>query len=142
MSLHCLFRVSSAVNYVAPSYMSMVRSLKAAAESIHRPGHHHIEFPLSGIANERVEGGSLIPAFRAANPMTSARGSSPWLSTSRSSRHGSNTLVSGIKASPQGDLHACPTLHHCLECQEIAQAPVHVPVHIRGNRCGLDIAQI
>ena len=27
MSLHCLFRVSSAVNYVAPSYVSMVRSL-------------------------------------------------------------------------------------------------------------------
>jgi hypothetical protein len=27
MSLHCLFRVSSAVNYVAPSYVSMVCSL-------------------------------------------------------------------------------------------------------------------
>jgi hypothetical protein len=40
--------------------------LKAAAKSVHRPGHDYVEFALSGIPNEPIKLWSLIPAFGAA----------------------------------------------------------------------------
>jgi hypothetical protein len=43
--------------------------LKAAAETIHAPRHHDIEFTLSGIAAKPVECRTLITPLSAANSM-------------------------------------------------------------------------
>lgn len=41
--------------------------LKAAAEPIHRPRHHHVELALSGIAKKPIKLGPTIPALSAAD---------------------------------------------------------------------------
>jgi hypothetical protein len=43
--------------------------LKAAAEPIDAPGHHHVELALSSVPAERIECATLVAALGARNPV-------------------------------------------------------------------------